>query len=265
MFRKLHHCWRIALGVLIVWQLFYLAVANSVETLEVVALRDPETAAAITEVLDESRRGERPPSLGPLSSLIFVLDKYGQLTEQPQRWSLFAPNIGNQTVFLAYELRFPGQEQSVWLYSEEEPADPSAYGRVLGNRVRSLEQNLTIGFCYLAGESEEQAHRRWGKEIRQKLASDFEVLISFTALRVEQFLQDYPQAPLPEEVILHIRGYEIPAPDEASSADSRTPYCLPLARWRPGAEYPSDVIPLEAFDPVTEQFVPQSFEMENQP
>ena len=90
------------------------------------------------------------------------------------------------------------------------------------------------------------------------------MLIAFTALRVEKFLEDYPQAPLPEEVILHIRGYEIPAPN-APAAESRTPYCLPLARWRPGADHPPEVIPLEAYDPITEQFVPQRWATEYEP
>ena len=258
------YCGRIALGVFILWQLFYFAMANSLETLEVVTLRYPETSAAITKALDDSRNGRASP-LGPLSPLVFAVDKYGQLTEQPQRWSLFAPNIGDQTTFLAYEFRWHGRDEAVWLLSDDEPADASAYVRFLGNRVRSLEQNLTLGFEFEAGEMEDQARQRWAGQIREKLARDFDILLAYSALRVAAFQQDYPEVAPPDDVLIHVRGYQIAAPHEISPAEGRAPYCLTIARWRPSAEYPTEALPLEAFDPVTQQFALQPWNNESQP
>ena len=255
----------LALGLLILWQLVYLTIANSLETLEIVTHRFPETSAAITKVLDESRAGEPERPLGPLSSLIYVVDKYGQITEQPQRWSLFAPNISDQTSFLAYEFRWHDEERSVWLLSDNEPENPAEYWRMLGNRVRSVEQNLTVGFSFDAGETEQDARARWAVQIREKLARDHDVLIAHAALRLADFQADYPDAPIPDEVLIHIRGYDIASPDAQSSRQAFTPYQMAFARWSPTADYPSDVIPIEAFDPVTEQYVFQPWANEVQP
>lgn len=255
----------LALGLLILWQLVYLAIANSLETLEIVTHRFPETSAAITKILDESRAGEPQRPLGSLSSLIYVVDKYGQFTEQPQRWSLFAPNISDQTSFLAYELRWHGEEQSAWLLSDNEPENPAEYWRMLGNRVRSVEQNLTVSFSFDAGETEQEARERWAGQIRDKLARDHDILIAHAALRLLEFQADHPDAPVPDEVLIHIRGYQIAPPGADAAGQAFTPYQLAFARWRPTASYSPEVIPVEAFDPVTEQYVFQPWANEVQP
>jgi hypothetical protein len=81
MFHALKRIQPVALGLLILWQLVYLGIANSLETLEIVTHRFPETSEALTKIFDESRAGEPNRPLGPLSSLIYVVDKYGQITE----------------------------------------------------------------------------------------------------------------------------------------------------------------------------------------
>ncbi|UUO07235.1 hypothetical protein M4951_02745 [Blastopirellula sp. J2-11] len=254
----------IALGSFIVWQLFYLAVANSLETLEVVTLRFPETSSAITKALDESRAGNHPHELGGLSSLIYAVDKYGQVTEQPQRWSLFAPNINDQTAFLACEFRWNDSEQSTWLLSDNEPNDTSNYLRYAGNRTRSVEQNLILTFTFNTGETELEARQRWAKQIQDKLANDFDILTVWASLRVEEFLADFPNAPSPDEIVIHVRGYEIAAPGSDGPSQSPAPYCMAIARWTPAAEYPRDVIPIEVYDPVTEQFIYQPWASESE-
>ena len=253
---------RIALGVFILWQLVYFTIANGLETLEVVTLRYPETADAITKALDASRSGRASP-LGPLGPVVFAVDKYGQLTEQPQRWSLFAPNISDQTAFLAYELRWDGRDESFWLLSEDEPKNASRYWRFLGNRLRSLEQNLTLCFSLEVGESEDQARQRWAQETRAKMSRDVDVLLAWSRLRLAAFQQGHEGVAPPDEVILHVRGYQIAGPQERSSAAGQEPYCLVIARWRPAAEYPAEVLPLEVFNHATQQFAYQPWKTEN--
>ncbi|MCC9606098.1 hypothetical protein LOC68_19590 [Blastopirellula sp. JC732] len=252
----------VALGSFIVWQLFYLTVANSLETLEVVTLRYPETSSAITKALDESRAGHRS-ALGGLSSLVYAVDKYGQVTEQPQRWSLFAPNINDQTTFLACEFRWNDSDQSTWLLSDNEPSDASSYLRYAGNRIRSIEQNLTLTFAFEPGESEADARQRWAEQIHDKLATDFDILMVWASLRVEEFQADYPYVATPDEVILHVRGFEIGAPGREADQTS-LPYCMAIARWQPAVDYPRECLPLEAYDPVTEQFVYQTWPSESE-
>ncbi|PQO26469.1 hypothetical protein [Blastopirellula marina] len=254
----------IALGTFIIWQLFYFTVANSLETLEVVTLRYPETSSAITKALDDSRAGKSPQALGGLSSLIYAVDKYGQVTEQPQRWSLFAPNINDQTSFLACEFRWHDSDQSTWLLSDNEPTDTSNYLRYAGNRVRSIEQNLTLSFSFAPGETEEAARRRWADQIREKMSTDFDILITWTASRIYEFQEDFPDMPTPDEVIIHVRGFEIGAPGAATASQTSPPYCIPLARWEPAADYPREYLPIEAYDPVTEQFVNQPWASESE-
>jgi len=245
----------IGLGAFIIWQLIYLTLANALETAEVVMHRFPEYSKQYTAALDSSRSGADPTALGGASSLIFFVDKYGQVTEQPQRWSLFAPNVSDQACFLACELKWEGMEESVWLLSENEPENTASYFRFGGNRLRSIEQNLAIGFTWTTGESERDAQERWGEQIKDKLAREYDILLAWVTLRVEAFLDNHINAPSPSEVIVHVRGYEIPTPGERSGA----PYSVALARWEPTAEYPEDYLPLEAFDPVANEFVLQPF------
>ncbi len=254
----------VGLGVFIIWQLFYLTIANSLETLEVVTHRYPETSESIASALDDSREGNHPTALGGLSSLVFVADKWGQLTEQPQRWSLFAPNIGDQTGFLACELRWNDVEDSAWLLSDNEPQDTTSYFRLAGNRLRSFEQNLAITFALHDGETELAAQERWGHQIQQKLASDYDVLIAWASSRVRDFQREHAGAPMPDEVILHVRGYQIPSPNSQAPADSDTPYSVAFARWIPSAQYPEDALPIEAFNPVTNQFELQPWTTETE-
>jgi len=257
-----HNGARIALGVFIVWQLVYFAIANGLETLEVVTLRYPETAVAITKALDASRNGRESP-LGPLAPVVFAVDKYGQLTEQPQRWSLFAPNISDQTAFLAYELHWDGWDESVWLLSEDEPKNAASYVRFLGSRLRSLEQNLTVGFSFEPGETEAQARQRWALQTREELSRDVDVLLAWSHLRLEAFQQAHQGVAPPDEVIIHIRGYQIAGPHEQMRAAGQSPYCLAIARWRPAAEYPAEVLPLEVFNHATQQFAFQPWNTES--
>lgn len=263
----LHRGCQIGLGLFVVWQLFYLTIANSLETLEIVAHRFPTTSEAINKTLDECRAGSESRPLGPLSSLIFVVDKYGQLTEQPQRWSLFAPNISDQSSFLAYEFRWHGEKEgeveSVWLLSDDEPRDSSAYLRFLGSRMRSLEQNLSIEFSFDSNESKRDAQERWASQIREKLAKDHDVLLAWSALRVQAFHEDYPDTPIPDEVVIHVRGFVIFAPEAQHDAASYERYSLPLARWTPNVETKPDMLPIEGYDPVTEQFRSIPWGMEN--
>ncbi len=250
------------LGVFIIWQLFYMTIANSLETLEIVTHRMPETSERIGNAIQKCRDGEQGIDVPGVSSLIYAVDKYGQFTEQPQRWSLFAPNIRNQSTFLALELRFDGMEDSLWLLSDNEPLDTKSFFRVGGNRLRGIEQNLEINFAFSLDETEEVARERWREQIHEKLARDSEILQAWVALRVEGFLKQNPQALQPSEIVIHVRGYEIPSPDAPIKDQAEKPYEMAIARWIPNQEYPENVLPVEAFDPVTNQFVYQPWESE---
>ncbi len=250
------------LGVFIIWQLFYMTIANSLETLEIVTHRMPETSERIGDAIQECRNGEQGIDVPGVSSLIYVVDKYGQFTEQPQRWSLFAPNIRTQSTFLALELRFDDFENSLWLLSDNEPVDTKSFFRVGGNRLRGIEQNLEINFAFSLDETEEVARERWREQIQEKLARDSEIMQAWIALRVKGFLEQNPQAPEPNEIVIHVRGYEIPSPDASIKEEAGKPYEMAIARWIPDHEYPEDVLPIEAFDPVTNQFVYQPWESE---
>jgi len=250
------------LGAFIIWQILYLTIANGLETVEVVMHRFPAVSQSYTAALDESRLGSRPTGLGGASSLIFFVDKYGQVTAQPQRWSLFAPGVARQSCFLACELRWEGMEESLWLLSENEPQNPASYFRAGRSRLRSIEQGLAIGFTWQAGEPERDAQQRWGRQIRDKLARQYDILLAWVTLRVEAFLDKHPGAPSPSEVVIHVRGHEIDPPYANSTGTSSPPYCMPLARWKPTASYPGDCLPIEAYDPVAGEFVLQPWPTE---
>lgn len=254
----------VLLGVFIVWQLIYLSAAGAIETLEVVSERLPEeTATEIKRVVSESRHGRPATAVPGLGSLIYVVDKWGQVTEQPQRWCLFAPDVAKQATFLSLELCWHDEEQSIWLDSDNEPADPTSFFRIGRNRSRSFEQRLSMEFELHVGETVERARERWRARIAWKLADEYELLAAFATVRLDEFQRANPDIPRPDFVIFHVRGYQI-APPNSESVPTSEPYQLPLARWVPDAEYPADVLPIEAYDPVADEFAALTWSTEDE-
>ncbi|MEM1067786.1 MAG: hypothetical protein AAGI63_02740 [Planctomycetota bacterium] len=254
----------VLLGCFILWQLVYLTVANVVETAPVLLRRWPEKHQQFTSFIDQSRNATEASKASGLAGLIRLTDRWGQRTAQPQRWSLFAPNVAKQTGFLALELKWHDVESSAWLYSDDEPVDSTSYWRASGNRFHNVEQNLRITFAVSQGESNDDARQRWSHQIQRKLETDCDVMMAWIRIRLIDFYADYPDVATPDEVILHCRGFQIPAPGQrVESPSAAVPYSLAIARWRPKLDVPVGVLPMEAFDPVEHRFVFQSYSAES--
>ncbi|MEM6688765.1 MAG: hypothetical protein AAF664_05010 [Planctomycetota bacterium] len=253
----------LVLGGFIIWQLGYLAIANVMETTPVVVRRWPETHQQVTNLIDQSRSEESSLNQSISSRVMQAVYRWGDRTAQPQRWSLFAPNIANQSGFLALELRWEGVDESSWWYSENEPLDPGSYWRATGNRFHNVEQNLRITFAVAEAESDADARKRWSDEIKRKLETHCDVMMAWMRIRLNDFHDAYPDVAVPDEVTLHCRGFQIRVPDSTGrTRNEALPYTLAIARWRPSCESPPDVLPLEAFDHLENRFVQQSFALE---
>jgi hypothetical protein len=212
-----------------------------------------------------------------------VLSRWSQLTGQTQTWSLFAPGINHVTTFPAAELRWdeplpagltvlaaanPVQAATLMaglrsgkakppptmLLSDNEPADLRSFFRVGSFRLRRYEETLGL---QLSGADDGVDQRRvdgWRQRIEDKVRGEWPVIRAYLGWRLAAFRHRRPDLPPPAQVILFVRVYQIPAPDEPpppgfwSRPDQR-----PLARWLPAAEEPG-YLPIEMYNPVVERF-----------
>jgi hypothetical protein len=246
---------QIALGLLIVWQLLFLAAAN---LLPIVPHGEPETAE-----LSDSRCLPPPPdgggTLQPLIDLVGRgVHRWTKLTGQLQAWWLFAPTVPPQATFPLVELHWDGQagqqtRPPVRLSSVLEPLDPTSYARLPGSHDRLFHYEIRLGLIFLfwndkvVAEHPEVCRTMLAERVRRQWQS----MRAYLRWRSAQFLAEHPELPQPDEVILHIRVYRIPGPGQAQEG----PQEVPLARWRPAAEETPGRLPLEAWDPIARRFV----------
>jgi hypothetical protein len=197
-----------------------------------------------------------------------LTDRWEELTNQPQNWSLFAPQVGREVTFVAVELRWDrpaksgkkpgGREAPVpyapeLLLSENEPADPARFFRVGRFRLRKYESNLDVILREDDDETEAETRERWRKRIRGKVEREWDTIPAYLKLRCRAYLAEHPDRPRPRQVILLVRQYTIPAPGEFSRDWYRAPRSMKMARWQPGVSFDSGY-EVEVWNPVTERF-----------
>ncbi len=249
----------VLLGGFIVWQLGFILAANFLPFLR--RVRPPESDATGTDAAGlgpEARLGTGRKVLGILEE---TLGHWSNLTGQLQGWSLYAPHVPTQAVFVAVELRWddpadwPGtDEEAVRLYSATEPRDPRRYFRPFCTfRLPAYEANLAL---VMWGWDEEAAARepeRWRQHIAAAVRRQYKPMHAYLRWRLAAFEEDHPEAAPPTQVILLARIYRIPAPDQPAG-DYPEPVEKPIALWRPGADDDPHYLPLESYNPTANCF-----------
>lgn len=224
---------QVLLGVFIVWQLFYMAGYNLL--LFRSHTKPPLDQSQASFLLRKADAAEK-----------FALDAlvdWGELTGQTQGWWMFAMTLPEST-FPLVELRGPNGIQTS--PSAFDPGDSAEYFRSFGgsDRLFHYEMNLT-GY-------NPWREKKLDREETRKRARPAHAYLRW---RLKQFQHEHPGTPVPDEIILYRRDYPIP-PQTARGTSRPRPIDRPLFRWRPGNETPEDYLPVEAYDPSVQRFVP---------
>ena len=194
-----------------------------------------------------------------------LFTRWAEFTDQPQSWSLFAPNVWSQTPFVAVELRWddgaPGSAQQagamhspVLLLSDNEPPDVTRYLRFGYFRLRRFESNIDVGFTIDTDKTPEDMQDHWRQNIFKKVRDQALAIRAYLEWRVNRYLQEHSDAGMPRQAILHVRVYAIPEPTRPRHWNSAEPTDHVLARWRPHFPYANNSQPVEVYDPIAERF-----------
>jgi hypothetical protein len=287
--RALRPAARVALGLFILWQLWFLLTANFVGLAQDTRDSLQAPAAEVVEELAPGWTSNEGAAHKAAAALTAVTERWAQLTGQWQGWSLFAPDLGDECPFPVVELRWdeagpwevgsvvaalgPGRalgvvalagavrpggpgpaRDTVLLPSPNEPADPQHYFRLGHFRLRRFEGWVTPVLARRADEAEVPARARWLALTDRHLRREWPAVRAYLRWRTDEYLRDHPGRPAPRQVILHVRRYHIAAPQEAGPSPWDAPESRPVARWRPGRAVSPEYLPVEMYNPVPETF-----------
>jgi hypothetical protein len=101
---------RVLLGLFILWQLFFLVVANLIDPLKEELPRHlsklPPRIKEVVEVVAPGLIEKKGQLYDSFEVVTNVTKRWGQTTGQVQSWSLFAPDVTSEITFVAVELRW---------------------------------------------------------------------------------------------------------------------------------------------------------------
>jgi hypothetical protein len=252
----------VALGLFVIAQGFFLPLANGLEFLPHLRALLKEKPWAKTWAPDwleeKGETHERCKKANQLSQ------RWQELTGQPQRWSLFAPEVADEIWFLGVVInqtetnplatetkQKPGYSFS--LLSDNEPADPNHFFRLGRYRMRRFEMALEVHLYNYEDKSEEEKVQYWRDKIEKKVCEDWDMIEAYLQYRLRSFVLQHPDLAQPCELIMTIRHFEIPAPQKVPFHWD-APKEVPVARWQPTQAPSDEYLPIERYDPVAKRF-----------
>jgi hypothetical protein len=188
----------------------------------------------------------------PVSAVADVDARWSRLTGQPQHWSLFAPQVDTATTFPAVELRWKNRAP-VLLLSDNEPDNALRFFRSGGFRLRCYEDELAVPQLLPPDMILDDVVDRWRADIAAAVRRNWRPMRAFLRWRLMTYQREHPDVPPPDEVRLLARAYRIPEPGEDLGKPPRLEQ-RPVARWRPRSADSPDYLPIEAYNPVIDQF-----------
>lgn len=279
---------QVMLGVFIAGQVLFLLVSNGLKFVQHVRSELGTDASQLAHRLAPDFPNQRGHASGLVETLEQSTRLWGQASGQAQDWSLFAPTIGRQCVFLALQLKWeeepasapalaqqlavlaagdPWQvaalelcqepQEMAWapetFLSPNEPADLEHYLRIGFFRLRRYENNLVLYLRPYEGETEEEKVQRWRTRIQGHVSEYGGMLHAYARWRLPQAMASLPGRSEPRQVILLLRRFQIQEPDQAPPFWVG-PDVVPLARWQPGVRPDEAHQLLEYWDPVSRRF-----------
>jgi hypothetical protein len=186
-----------------------------------------------------------------LDLLGVACDRWGELTAQPQNWSLFAPHFGRVASQPVVRLVWRDAGREVRIPGHFLPADPDRYAfrppeprcRLYGYEFHISLAGWTWDPRPLDDQARDLATTAGALASRQRRS-----VSAYLRWQLVQYRTAHPDEPTPD--VVELRAALIPAPDVASGV--RPPGReLFLAAWEPRTEPPPGRFPLRVLDPAT--------------
>lgn len=181
--------------------------------------------------------------------------RWSELTCQRQGWGFFTGLAVYRACFAMVEFRWDGRVETQ--RSAFEPADQFSYFQPVlkAHRRFDFESKLTkpqgiIGDTVFAGAPSES----WKKYMSEVMDIHGESMYAFLRWSWRNYVRDHSNVPAPQQVVLIIRVYTPPPPDQPRAPS--LPMDRIIACWRPGAEPPPGYWPIEIYFPSSGQFEP---------
>jgi hypothetical protein len=241
---------QVALGLFVVGQLVFILAANFLPLLRI-ALGKVSPAA------------ERPVALA-----VEGTGYWARATGQLQGWSLYAPRVPTQSVFIAVELRWdddarwpaPAGARREVLRSAIEPDDPHRFFRPFGAfRLHGCEADLSLVAWSWDTDSGDRDPEEWQRRFAAAVRKDWPLMQAYLAWRCRGYRRDHPDEPGPRQAILLARIWYIPPPGQRPWSWTG-PVEQAIARWRPVEESAPGDLPVEAYNPLARRFEPVAAE-----
>jgi hypothetical protein len=281
----------VVLGLLVLWQLFFLLSANLFGFLTTLQRQGGKKDVLVKEavqMIEHLAPGwlREQGHLHEAQRLLTPLDKaWEQVTGQYQSWQLFAPT-GRDIVFPAVEFLWHDDPQTsavaqlaattpwesitlavadrlcgpslpppVLLLSENEPADITRYFRFGLFRIRRFESQLDLVLLPEQDKPPEVYRKEWAKSIRGHVMQEGSTMRNYLFWKWREYSRQHADLPEPTQLVFVARGYRIRAPEMAPPYWDG-PFVTPLMRFRPRAgQAPADVA-TETYNPSTGRFEP---------
>lgn len=177
---------------------------------------------------------------------------WARTARQEQGWSLFAPDTLDWCCFPSVELRWDrapeGTRPPVVLPSANEPPDKHRFFRLGRFRLRRFEMLLDVEPMRDRNLTPEQADTL-GDLMKELVRKKDDYILAYLRWRWRLYREEHPGVPAPTQIILHTRGWIIPAPPGEKPWDWQFVGDYPVARWQPGKELGDEYYPLEVYVP----------------
>lgn len=247
--RRLCSC---LLGAFICLQLVYLPTAN---ILKLVPLRKPAPRGELVDDPQFRAQSDRTDLLVPLDFVGAACDRWGELTGQPQGWSLFAPYYGRMASLPVVVLVWRDPPREVRLPSRFAPADserPGGRPPEPACRLYLFEYRMAVaGWSWDPRPLDEQSitlAKNAGSQADRMRYS----ILAYLHWSLNRYRTAHSDERVPD--VVELRAALYPAPDPATGVRPAV-RDLPIAAWEPAAEPPPEYFPLKAFEPATGKLV----------
>jgi len=148
----------------------------------------------------------------------------------------------------------PHPRASVVLLSANEPADVRRYVKFGRFRLRRFESCIDVSLASPDKEPDAVVDS-WRENIEDRVRDRWRLIEAYLQWQLRRWSQKHPDLPQPKQVILWVRLYRVPPPEDAPSPWYwQGPEWHPVARWQPDAEWQPGLLPVEMFNPVVDRF-----------
>jgi hypothetical protein len=254
---------RVLLGLFVFWQVFFLVTSSFVRVEEPLRKEAVNKWECLKRWFPAYSKGEDDFHKQLTDVQEKVLKRYATGTGQVQHWGLFAPDIGRVFAFPVVEVRWdddhfvPGSvttspRDPVILPGYNEPEDINAFFRYRNFRFRKYETNFMPNPTH--GADDKFDPKRWGGRISSSVQDDGKNMAAYLRWRWEMYKELNPDAPVPTQVILHMRGYFIPPPPGPDPWQFVYYGQYRVVRWLPWHIRQSGTDALEQYDPDNDRY-----------